>query len=67
TEIHHPHWWSRGGKTNLDNALPLCGHHHQRAHDTNLDLHRRPDGEWSLDRRRRPPGLPAARPDEASR
>jgi hypothetical protein len=51
TEIHHPHWWSRGGNTNLDNALPLCGHHHQRAHDTHFDLRRRPDGDWTYHRR----------------
>ncbi len=32
-EIHHPHPWSRGGPTDLANALPLCGFHHRRAHD----------------------------------
>lgn len=32
-EIHHPHAWSEGGPTDLANALPLCGHHHRRAHD----------------------------------
>jgi hypothetical protein len=53
TEIHHPHWWSRGGNTDLHNALPLCGHHHQRAHDPTYDLHRRPDGEWAYHRRTR--------------
>ncbi len=30
---HHPRSWSRGGPTDLDNALPLCAWHHQRAHD----------------------------------
>lgn len=24
--IHHPHAWSLGGHTDMDNALPLCGH-----------------------------------------
>ncbi|MDX5399220.1 MAG: HNH endonuclease, partial [Actinomycetes bacterium] len=24
-EIHHPHPWSEGGPTDLENALPLCG------------------------------------------
>ena len=33
TEIHHPEPWSEGGCTDLDNGLPLCGHHHRRAHD----------------------------------
>jgi hypothetical protein len=51
-EIHH--WrlsWSRGGPTDLDNGLPLCGHHHRRAHDTRFDLRRRADGEWAFHRR----------------
>jgi uncharacterized protein DUF222 len=51
-EIHHHRLtWSRGGPTDLDNALPLCGHHHRRAHDTHLDLRRRPDGEWAFHHR----------------
>ena len=36
-ELHHPHAWSKGGVTSLDNALPLCGHHHRRAHDRAYD------------------------------
>jgi hypothetical protein len=51
-EIHH--WrlaWHQGGPTDLDNGLPLCGHHHRRAHDTQFDLRRRPDGEWTFHRR----------------
>lgn len=32
-DIHHREPWSQGGRTDLDNALPLCGHHHRRAHD----------------------------------
>jgi len=51
-EIHHQRLsWSRGGPTDLDNGLPLCGHHHRRAHDTRFDLRRRPDGEWAFHRR----------------
>ncbi len=33
TEIHHPHAWADGGRTDLHNAIPLCGWHHRRAHD----------------------------------
>jgi hypothetical protein len=47
-EIHHLTWWSNGGPTNLDNGIPLCGHHHRRAHDTRYDLRRRPDHEWTF-------------------
>jgi hypothetical protein len=44
-EVHHPHAWSEGGGTDLDNALPLCGFHHRRAHDRAFDLSRLPSGE----------------------
>ena len=52
TEIHHPHPWSAGGTTDLANALPLCGHHHRRAHDTRFDLRRHGHGDWRFHRRR---------------
>lgn len=32
TEAHHLDSWAGGGRTDLDNALLLCSHHH-RAHD----------------------------------
>jgi hypothetical protein len=33
-EIHHRFAWADGGETSLDNAVPLCGWHHRRAHDS---------------------------------
>jgi hypothetical protein len=51
-DIHHPHWWSRGGATDLHNALPLCGHHHRRAHDTSFTLDHLPTGDVRFTRRR---------------
>ena len=51
-EIHHLRPWSRGGRTDLDSAIPACGHHHRRAHDPRWDLRRRSDGEWAFHRRR---------------
>jgi hypothetical protein len=51
-EIHHwPTPWSRGGPTDLDTGVPLCGHHHRRAHETRFDLRRRRDGEFTFHRR----------------
>ena len=51
-EIHHHRLsWGTGGPTDLDNGLPLCGHHHRRAHDARFDLRPRPDGEWAFHRR----------------
>lgn len=54
-EVHHPHAWSEGGGTDLDNALPLCGHHHRRAHDERFTLRINEDGEAHFTRRRRLP------------
>ncbi len=32
TEAHHIHWWENGGRTDLNNLIPLCRHHHDRLH-----------------------------------
>lgn len=32
-DAHHETPWSVGGRTDLNNALLLCGHHHCRVHD----------------------------------
>ncbi|MGE9808598.1 DUF222 domain-containing protein [Janibacter sp. G1551] len=37
-EVHHLTAWIDGGRTNLANAVPLCGHHH-RAIDRNDTTH----------------------------
>jgi hypothetical protein len=50
-EIHHLRPWAAGGRTDLHDGVPLCGHHHRRAHDTRFDLRRRPDGDWAFHRR----------------
>lgn len=51
TEIHHPHAWSDGGHTSLDNALPLCGFHHRKAHDDRYTMRHMPTGEVRFRRR----------------
>jgi hypothetical protein len=33
SELHHEDPWASGGRTDLDLAVRLCGHHHRRAHD----------------------------------
>ena len=40
-ELHHEDPWSRGGRTDLDRAVPLCGYHHRRVHDPRFvtDIH----------------------------
>ena len=51
--IHHIIWWLDGGRTDIDNLLPLCEQHHHMVHEGNWSLtmtpHRvctwtRPDG-----------------------
>ena len=31
-KIHHVHWWRHGGRTDIDNLLPLCVQHHSKVH-----------------------------------
>ncbi|MGL4178634.1 MAG: DUF222 domain-containing protein [Dermatophilaceae bacterium] len=42
SELHHADPWSRGGRTDLRDAVPLCGFHHRRIHDP--AFHHRIDG-----------------------
>ncbi len=32
-ELHHEKPWSEGGRTDLRDAVPVCGFHHRRLHD----------------------------------
>jgi hypothetical protein len=50
-ETHHPHAWSAGGSTDLDNAALLCSHHHHRAHDTRYLTQLLPNGDHRFTRR----------------
>ena len=52
-QAHHIREWEHGGRTDLDNLVPLCTQHHHRVHegqwhikllpDRTLEIHR-PDG-----------------------
>lgn len=37
-KLHHVIWWRHGGRTDLDNLLPLCSHHHTKVHDHGWQL-----------------------------
>ena len=50
-ELHHKNPWQHGGKTDLNNAVPLCGHHHRTIHDQRYQHQQRPDGQISFTRR----------------
>ena len=32
-KLHHIIWWRNGGRTDLDNLLPICSHHHSKVHN----------------------------------
>ena len=33
TKLHHVIWWRHGGRSDLDNFLPVCEKHHQHIHN----------------------------------
>ena len=37
TDLHHENPWGRGGLTDLQLGVPLCGPHHRRAHDARYE------------------------------
>jgi hypothetical protein len=50
-ELHHQRPWGHSGKTDLNNAIPLCHRHHQWIHDTAYTHRRLPDGSLRFSRR----------------
>ncbi|GAB3262351.1 hypothetical protein GCM10027425_26220 [Alteromonas gracilis] len=57
-ELHHLIPWSRGGPTDLANAVPLCHFHHRRIHDPRYRHERGPDGIRFRELRGVPRGAP---------
>ena len=71
-DAHHIEHWARGGATDLDNLIHLCGTHHRLLHEGGFHLERRPDGKLIFHRpdgRRIPdcPPGPNARPARLQR
>ena len=50
-DAHHLAPWSTGGRTDLDNGMLLCNHHHHRAHDAGYRTDRLPNGDLRFHRR----------------
>ena len=50
-ELHHRQPWTKGGKTDLANAIPLCHQHHQWIHDTGFNHQTMPHGSIRFSRR----------------
>jgi len=42
--LHHLHWWSRGGATDIDNGALLCRHHHTLVHEGDYAIAGEPGG-----------------------
>lgn len=36
--LHHIVWWRHGGRTDLDNLLPICTHHHTLLHQDGWEV-----------------------------
>ena len=39
TDVHHMKHWTKGGLTNLDNLITLCGRHHNAVHELGWSMH----------------------------
>lgn len=37
-KLHHIIWWRHGGRTDLDNLLPVCARHHANFHQDNWTI-----------------------------
>lgn len=48
TKLHHVIWWRHGGRTDLDNLLPLCAHHHSEVHHAGWELTLGPNRELTV-------------------
>jgi hypothetical protein len=46
--IHHVTWWRHGGRTDLDNLLPICSRHHHLVHDRGWQLTLGPNRELTV-------------------
>ena len=47
-KLHHINWWRHGGRTDLDNLLPVCVHHHHKIHDTGWNITLGPNRELTI-------------------
>jgi hypothetical protein len=44
TQAHHIEWWSKGGRTDLENLVLVCTFHHKLVHERGWRLERTDDG-----------------------
>ncbi len=53
-EAHHVHHWLRGGMTDMDNLILLCGAHHAAHHKGEFTIHRLGHGRFRFYRHGEP-------------
>jgi hypothetical protein len=49
-DAHHLHPWSRGGRTDLDDGVLICGPHHRLAHHPDYTVQRQPGWHITITR-----------------
>jgi hypothetical protein len=47
-KLHHVIWWRHGGRTDLDNLLPVCTKHHSKIHHDGWIIELGPNRELTL-------------------
>jgi hypothetical protein len=47
-KLHHVTWWRHGGRTDLDNLLPVCSKHHAKIHNDDWNITLGPNRELTL-------------------
>jgi hypothetical protein len=47
-KLHHVIWWRHDGRTDLDNLLPVCTHHHSKIHHDGWVIELGPNRELTL-------------------
>jgi hypothetical protein len=47
-DAHHKTHWADGGPTSTDNAILVCGRHHQQIHRGSCQITRNPDGTTTI-------------------
>ncbi|BAN00735.1 HNH endonuclease signature motif containing protein [Ilumatobacter coccineus] len=47
-KLHHVVWWRNGGRTDLDNLLPVCAVHHTKIHNDDWIIELGPNRELTL-------------------
>ncbi len=62
-EIHHISWWRLGGRTDLDNLVPVCSKHHHLIHNDRWHLTVDSERIGRLSRRSVTEPVPPAEPE----